>query len=83
MPYIRQEKRKVLDEKIRAISDEVSTDGELNYVITKLLLGMDGDSYEDFQNLIGTLECAKQEFYRRKIVPYEEKKRKENGEVYR
>jgi len=82
MPYIRQEKRKALDEKIRAISDGVLTYGELNYVITKLLLGMDGDSYEDFQNLIGTLECAKQEFYRRKIVPYEEKKRKENGEVY-
>lgn len=82
MPYIRQEKRKALDEKIRAISDGVLTYGELNYVITKLLLGMDGDSYEDLQNLIGTLECAKQEFYRRKIAPYEEKKRKENGEVY-
>jgi hypothetical protein len=82
MPYIRKERRKVLDKKIRAIGDSVLSYGDLNYVITKLLLGMDGDSYEDYQNLVGTLECAKQEFYRRQIVPYETKKMEENGDVY-
>jgi hypothetical protein len=28
------------------------------------------------------MTCAKDEFYRRVVVPYEEKKRKENGDVY-
>jgi len=31
---------------------------------------------------MGALEGAKLEFYRRVVVPYEEKKMKENGDVY-
>jgi hypothetical protein len=38
--------------------------------------------YDDYNSLIGTLECAKQELYRRKIAAYEDKKIEENGEVY-
>jgi len=32
--------------------------------------------------VIGVLECAKLELYRRVAAPYEERKRIENGEVY-
>jgi len=32
--------------------------------------------------VIGALEACKLEFYRRAVVPYEDKKIKENGDVY-
>jgi len=39
--------------------------------------------YDDYNTLIGVLENIKLELYRRKIIPYEDIKIKENGDVYR
>ena len=61
------------------------TPGELNFAITSILLGYllrCGDSYTFFNDCLGALEGAKLELYRRKIAPYEERKRKKNGDVY-
>jgi hypothetical protein len=41
-----------------------------------------GQSYSIINDIVGVLECAKMEFYRRVAVPYEDKKRTENGDVY-
>lgn len=67
-----------------------SKPGDLNYAITMLLLAhLDGFksnkveiSYQHLNDCLGALEGAKLEFYRRVVVPYEEKKRVENGDVY-
>lgn len=59
--------------------------GELNYEITlKLLkyLEVNGLSYRTINDIIGALEGAKLEFYRRIVVQYEDGKIKENGDVY-
>lgn len=64
--------------------------GNLNYIITCLLYQSyskwsDGSSnlgYSDMNNMIGILECAKLELYRRLAAPYEDKKIDENGDVY-
>ena len=59
--------------------------GTLNYAITDLCvkyLERNTLSYEHLNAVVGVLECAKQEFYRRMAVPYEEKKKEENGDVY-
>lgn len=58
--------------------------GELNYLLTKLCIGyLKGEhTYTKFNDVIGALESAKQEFYRRMVVPYEEHKKNQNGEVY-
>jgi hypothetical protein len=61
--------------------------GTLNYIITRLCdywtKDIDGESnYERYNAVIGVLECAKQELYRRQIAPYEDKKCEENGDVY-
>lgn len=59
--------------------------GELNYWITKLVvyyLEQKGECYQTYNDIIGALECAKQELYRRKIIPYENEKIEENGDVY-
>lgn len=58
--------------------------GELNYAITKLCTRfiLDSHSYAYYNMVIGALECAKLEFYRRLVAVYEDKKMEENGDVY-
>jgi hypothetical protein len=63
----------------------VETPGELNYKITidiNEYLQHHGVSYTKINEVIGVLECAKLELYRRIAAPYEDKKKEENGDVY-
>lgn len=81
-PYIPKGRR---DEILNKIDSLPQTPGELNYLITLLILSylkLFPRSYCKYNEVIGVLECVKQEVYRRLIVPYEEKKRKENGDVF-
>lgn len=66
-------------------SSSIRTAGELNYTLTTLIKGYleyKGESYQTYNDIIGALEGCKLELYRRKIAPYEDKKIKENGDVY-
>lgn len=84
MPYISKERRFSLWER-SLISVTPSSTGELNYCITRLCqnyLALNGSSYSIINDIVGALECAKQEFYRRIAVPYEDKKIIDNGDVY-
>lgn len=59
--------------------------GEYNYIITRLanyFLQEKGLNYANVNELIGALECAKLELYRRVAAPYENKKLDENGDAY-
>ena len=59
--------------------------GELNYLITCLVddyLRVEGLTYSTINTVIGALECAKMEVYRRVAAPYEDDKRAKHGEVY-
>jgi hypothetical protein len=80
MPYVERAVRKVL------LEDNTPEDaGELNYLITKLcdsFLRTKGRRYNHVNTVIGVLECAKQEFYRRVASVYEDEKLQENGDVY-
>lgn len=81
MPYINTDDR----EPILTGNKLVETAGELNFVITTLIkdhLDRKGLSYTEINTLIGVLECAKLELYRRVATPYEDKKIQENGDVY-
>lgn len=57
--------------------------GDLNYLLSKIIwtLFEKNTNYATGAELIATLECVKQEFYRRKLAPYEEQKIAENGDV--
>jgi hypothetical protein len=80
MPYIKYERR----EKI-AMLDNPRTVGELNYLITSACvewIERNDLSYSTINEVIGVLECAKLEFYRRMASPYEDKRKEENGDVY-
>ena len=88
MPYIKQERRLELFEEENWFSPK--TPGELNYLITCLcieyLKNMRKEKgqtkYYDYNQVVGALECAKLEFYRRILSPYEDQSIKENGDVY-
>lgn len=86
MPYITQEARNRLDVRLSDTLPDPVTSGELNYLITRLCLqyltNVTGISYTGFNEVIGVLECAKQELYQKHVRPYEDLKCLENGEVY-
>ena len=64
---------------------DIKTVGELNYMITiqcREYLERHGLKYQTVNDILGALEGAKLEFYRRVAAPYEDKKIKENGDCY-
>ena len=81
-PYIKEKYRKEID--LGRIPD---SPGELNYLITTTILDYLGGEgavviYSDFNEVMGVLECVKQELYRRMIAKYEDEKCELNGDVY-
>ena len=83
MPYIKKEAREYFENEIDRLSSKIQNTGELNYIIYSLLcrLSKDKPSYRLYSALLAELECCKLEFYRKKVVPYEELKLIENGDV--
>lgn len=82
MPYIKQERR---DHLFAWPGYMAETPGELNYIISKLCndyLYRGTRNYERMNAIIGVLESAKSEFYRRVVAPYENDRCEENGDVY-
>lgn len=81
MPYIKQKAREKFD-----TTPLPKGPGELNYVITKAINDYywmaNVQNYQTINDIIGALEGAKLEFYRRVAAPYEDEKIKENGDVY-
>ncbi len=87
MPYINQTRRDALFNCSNTdCNSEMMTSGELNYMITILIteyLAFNKLSYATINDVIGALECSKLEFVRRIVEPYEKKKCKLNGDVYK
>lgn len=82
MPYIKQNRRAFL---AGLGLPEPANAGELNYMFSVILdkyWHSNGANYQAFNDIIGALEGAKLEVYRRKVAPYEDEKIKENGDVY-
>lgn len=79
MPYIKQEDRTELEKELYPVNA-----GELNYCIHILLdryLKQKGQSYQTYNDMMGALEGAKLELYRRRVSNYEDKKIVENGDI--
>ena len=85
MPYIKQIDRKGFSELTAAIENsDLNCAGDLNFILTKTIhhyMKLFGETYGAYNEVIGALECAKLELYRRKIAKYEDKKIDENGDV--
>jgi len=84
MPYIQKQHREVLDPLIDALSAALATEGDLNYALTRLVLGTlrrSGVTYAAIATLSGVLKNVSDEFYRRLAGPYEDLKREQNGDL--
>ena len=89
MPYIPQPDREKFAPAIGELCEIVRlhglSNGELNWLFTKisqLYIVRHGTSYNTLSDVIKALECAKLEFYRRAVAPYEDGKANQNGDVY-
>jgi hypothetical protein len=85
MPYIPQADRQEIDDKFSYTSNDIHSAGELNYAITLLInyyISQKGKGYSSINEVVGVLECAKLELYRRIAAPYEDSKIQQNGDVY-
>jgi len=91
MPYITKDKRQAIDNICNDLfesllkSPVINTSGDLNYIISSIIdkfIQKQGKNYNNLNNVIGVLECVKQEYYRRVVVPYEETKIEENGDIF-
>jgi hypothetical protein len=83
LPYIRKNDR----ERLVPLDtlDTPKTPGELNFLLSdvcKTYLEENGESYSTYNDLLGALEGAKLELYRRRVAPYEDEKIKANGDVW-
>jgi len=89
MPYIKQNRREVLDPYVDAIVEIMkkidAKDGDYNYLITRILTsGFELNSkpgYSKINTIVGVLDCIKLELYRRIASKYEQEKTIENGDV--
>lgn len=85
MPYIPQSRREEIGK-----GSTPQTAGELNYKITSTILEYlyeincaSPNTYGDYNEVLGVLECCKLELYRKRIARYEDMKCAENGEVFK
>lgn len=83
MPYIQKTDRWYRWD-IEDANSYPRTAGELNYLLTLILhqYYKDGGNYQAINDILGALEGAKLEFYRRIAAPYEDQKCFDNGDVY-
>lgn len=82
MPYIDPIRRA----KMLEFKEPPRNAGELNFLFSHLAWDYitlnGGENYQRYNDVIGALEGAKLELYRRKVSLYEDKKIEENGDVY-
>lgn len=93
MPYIPPQDRPTYDPLIAPLAEALRAQqpdrrkGHANYVITQIMRkawGVDraeNESYSNYADIIGTLECAKQELYRRWVADYEDKAIAKHGDL--
>lgn len=87
MPYIRPENRIALDPLVDQLYEELDrrnfAEGDLNYCITRLLVlaWQKAPGYGLANRFRGVLGCIWDDFNRRYVAPYEDRKCRENGDI--
>jgi len=87
LPYIKPKRREKYKEALEELIGILKSlpveevDGELNYVVTKIIKEVYPLRYFHLNKAIGVLECIKLEFYRRVAALYEDEKMRESGDV--
>ena len=91
MPYTEQKDRPIYDGGLQLLSEAFAAvgagDGDLNYVLTKVVIAWLTYQQPPYNYVLRgrgllALHAAAQEYYDRVMRPYEDKKIRENGDVY-
>lgn len=83
MPYISSKDKQQMQELEGTLT--IDSKGVLNYAISQLLAHYvmeNGKSYQTLSDCISACDDAKEEFRRRVLNPYEDRKIEENGDIY-
>lgn len=99
MPYCRNDDKEFYQQELGVLAERMYqgahispgetgslTDGVLTFLLTRVVeeyRSCFGDSYHTFNEIRGALANTSSEFYRRVMAPYEDRKRVENGDVYK
>ncbi len=84
MPYIIGKQRIKLDKLTQGVPYAELSEGELNYLITRILIiWANPINYARYNAVMGVLDCIGKEFYRKVIAKYEDTKCLLNGEVFK
>jgi len=84
MPYIKEKDKREMYNAIQDLQNFVISKGDLNYAICELvgrLIINDEISYTKISEWVDAVHDAEAELRRRLLVPYEELKKAENGDV--
>ena len=82
MPYIPEDKRLAMDLVVESMVDAgVEANGDLNYILYKFAKYHVEAGYGNYKNFLGELNEAAEEIRRRLLVPYEDEKITENGDI--
>lgn len=94
MPYINMIQRRDVDKELNALInnlmevDSESLPGIVNYCVSKMLWSLCGKGhsegvkrYHRMNAMIGALQCVQLELYRRVVVPYEDEKIEQEGDI--
>lgn len=80
MPYITEDRRAAIEG-----GASPQSPGELNYAFTcqaiRYLHEHHAEGYQCLNDIVGALEGSKQEFIRRAVIPYEDQKVHDNGDL--
>jgi hypothetical protein len=84
MPYLRQEEKSVINNCfVGSFCPENA--GQLQYAIAQMIDNYHlkyGRNYRNCNEIMGALNGANQEYYRRVVAPYEDTKIHSNGDCY-
>ena len=79
MPYIPKSEKKKVDQ-----DNLIVNAGQFNYALHQVIdiyFKQNDFNYQSCNDIIGAMECAKMELYRRLLALYEDKKILQNGDV--
>lgn len=81
MPYLKQERRKKLDDIITELGNVLKYDGDLNYVLFCLCRRYIEPSYNNYKNYCGELNECVTEIRRKILSELEDEKICQNGDI--
>ncbi len=86
MPYINRDRQADFEELVKtARQQRIDNPGELNFLFSTMaleFLRQHGFNYTQMNAVVGVYECSKDEFKRQILHPYEDEKRKVNGDIF-